>query len=145
MKRKMPLKDLTSTVLFIIIENNISLTKPRDIADAFNNYFSNVATGIKSSIKCSRNKLFYFLPQININSFFINPTDKIEIKNIILSLDPLKYIDSNSIPRKILKLLSNDLSTQQTKLFNLSFSQGVFQSILKTCKIIPIYKEGFTT
>ena len=70
------MKDSTSTVPSTIIEDNISLTNPRDIADAFNYYFSNMATGIKSAIKYSRNKLFDFLPQININSFFINPTDK---------------------------------------------------------------------
>ena len=81
------MKDSRSTVPSTIIEDNISLTNPKDIADAFNNYFFNVATGIKPSIKYSRNKFFDFLPQININSFFINPTDKTEIKNIILSLD----------------------------------------------------------
>ena len=58
------LKDSTSAVPSTIIENNISLTNPQDIADAFNNYFSNVATGIKSSINHSRNKFFDFLPQI---------------------------------------------------------------------------------
>ena len=79
------MKDSTSTVKSTITEDNISLTNPKDIVDAFNNYFSNVETGIKSSIKYSRNKLFGFLLQININSFFINPTDKTEIKNIILS------------------------------------------------------------
>ena len=133
-----------STVPSTIIEDNISfisLTNPKDIADAFSNYFSNVATGIKFSIKYSRNKFFDFLPQININSFFINPTDKTEIKNIILSLDPLRSIGPNSIPTKILKLLSNDISTQFAELFNLSFSEGVFPSILKTCKVIPIYKK----
>ena len=91
-KGKISLKDSSSTVPSTIIEDNISLTNPKDIADAFNNYFSNVATGIKSSIKYSRNKFFDFLPQININSFFINPTDKTEIKNIILSLDPLNLL-----------------------------------------------------
>ena len=85
-KRIISLKDYTSTVPSTIIEDNISLTNPKDIADAFSNYFSNVATGIKSSIKYSRNKLFYFLTQININSFFINPTDKTEIKNIFCLL-----------------------------------------------------------
>ena len=85
-KRIISLKDSRSTVPSTIIEDNISLTNPKDIADAFNNYFSNVATGIKSSIKYSRNKFFDFLPQFNINSFFINPTDKTEIKNIIFLL-----------------------------------------------------------
>ena len=89
-----------STVPSTIIEDNISLTDPKDIADAFNNYFSNAATSIKSSIKYSRNKLFNFLPQININSFFINSIDKTEIKNIVLSLDPLKSVGPNSISTK---------------------------------------------
>ena len=134
------MEDSTSTVLSIIVKGKISLTNPKDIADAFSNYFSYVRIGIKSSIKYSRNKFFDFLPQININSFFINPTDKTEIKNI-LSLDPLRSIGQNSIPTKILKLLSNDISTQFAELFNLSFSEGVFPSILKTCKVIPIYKK----
>ena len=138
-KRIISLKDSTSTVPSTIIEDNISLTNPKDIADAFSNYFSNMATGIKSSIKYYRNKFFDFLPQININSFFINPTDKTEIKKIILSLDPLRSIGPNGIPTKILKVLSNDISTQFAELFKLSFSEGVFPSILKTCKVIPIY------
>ena len=136
------MKDSTSTVPSTITEDNISLTNPKDIADAFNNYFSNVATGIKSPIKYSKSKFFDFLLEIDINSFFINPTDKTEIKNIILSLDTLRSIGSNSIQTKIIKLLSNDISTQFAELFNLSFSEGVFPSILKTCKVIPIYKKG---
>ena len=122
-KRIISLKDSTSTVPSTIIEDNISLTK------------------LNSSVKYSRNKFFDFLPQININSFFINPNDKTEIKNIILSFHPLKSIVPNSIPTKILKLLSNDISTQFAELFNLSFSEGVFPSILKTFKVIPIYKK----
>ena len=99
-KRIISLKDSRSTVPSTIIEDNISLTNPKDIAEAFNNYFSNVAAGIKSSIKYSRKKFCDLLPQININSFFINPTDKTEIKNIILSLDPLRSIGPNSIQQK---------------------------------------------
>ena len=140
-KRIISLKDSTSTVPFTIIEDNVSLTNPKDIADAFSNYFSNVATGIKSSIKYSRIKFFDFFPQININFFFINPTDETEIKNFILSLDPLKSVGPNSILTKILKLVCKDILTQFAEFFNLSFSEGVFPSILKTCKVIPIYKK----
>ena len=122
-KRIVSLKNSTSTVPFTIIEDNISLTK------------------LNSSVKYSRNKFFDFLPQININFFFINPTDKTEIKNIILSFDPLKSIGPNSIPIKILKLLSNDISTRFTELFNLSFSEGVFSSICKICKVIQFIKR----
>ena len=108
-KRIISLKGFTCKVPYTIIEDNISLTNLKDTTAAFNNYFSNVATGIKSSIKYSRNKFFDFLAQTNINSFFISTTDKTEIRNIILYLDPLKSIGSNSIPTKMLKLVSNDI------------------------------------
>ena len=119
-KRIISLKDSAFTVPSTE-DDDISLTNPKDIADVFNNYFSNVATGIKSSIKYSRNKFFDFLPQININSFFINPTDKTEIKNI-LSLHPLKSIGPNSIPTKILKLYQFNLQSCSTFLFLKVFS-----------------------
>ena len=73
-----------------------------------------------------------FSHPININSFFLKPTDEIEVKSIILSVNPSKAISPNSIPTKILKLLINDVSSQLTELFNLSFSRGVF---------IPVYKK----
>ena len=74
------------------------------------------------------------------NPFFLNPTNEIEVKNIILSLNHSKAICPNSIPTKILKLLIN-VSSQLTQLFNLSFSRGVFPLILKTSKVIPVYKR----
>ena len=42
---------------------------------------------------------------------------------------------------KILKLLINDVSSQLTELFNLSFSRGIFPLILKTSKVLPVYKK----
>ena len=83
-KRLMSLKDSSSTVPSTIIENNKSLTNPKDIADTFNDYFFNVATGIQSSMNhkliYNINKSFDFLPLIAMNSFFINLTNKTEIK-----------------------------------------------------------------
>ena len=38
-------------------------------------------------------------------------------------------------------LLINGVSSQLTDLFNLSFSHGVFPIILKTSKVIPVYKQ----
>ena len=112
----------------------------QEIANGFNRYFVDVATDIQSSIRYSKNSFHDFLPPININYFFLNPTDEIEIKNIILFLNPPKSISPNSIPTKILRLLIN-VSSQLTELFNLSFSRGVFPLILKTSKIIAAYKK----
>ena len=76
-----------------------------------------------------------------MNSFFLNPTDEIKVKKIILSLNPSKVIGPNGIPTKILKLLISDVSSQLNELFNLYFSLGGFPLTLKTIKVISVYKK----
>ena len=71
-----------------------------------------------------------------MNSFFLNPTDEI---NIIIN--PSEAFSPNSILTNILKLLINDVSSELTQLFNLSFSRGFFPLLLKTSKFIPVYKK----
>ena len=60
-----------------IVDNGQSLTEPQEIANAFNKYFFSVATDIQFSIWYSKNNFHDFFPPININSFFLNPTDEI--------------------------------------------------------------------
>ena len=52
-----------------------------------------------------------------------------------------KSIGPNSIPYKILNLLKKDISKQLADLFNLSLSSGVFPSLLKLAKVVPVHKE----
>ena len=66
-----------------VIEDNITLTKPEDIANAFNKYFINISSTIQSTIKFSKKKFHDFLPDIDINSFFIKPVDKTEIQKVL--------------------------------------------------------------
>ena len=100
-KKLISLKRTSNSLPFAVIENNITLTKSEDIA----NEFVNISSTIKSIIKFSTNKFHSFLPDTDINSFFIKPVDKTEIQNIILSLNLLKAVDPNSILTKIMKLL----------------------------------------
>ena len=76
-----------------IFDNGQSLSEPKEIANAFDKYY--VATDIQSSIRYSKANFHDFLPPININSFFLNPTDEIEVENIILPLHPSKAIGAN--------------------------------------------------
>ena len=67
MKGLISFRHSSSRVPSTITEDSKSLTNPKDIADAFNNYFSNLVTGIQSSLKHSRNRPFDFFPQIDID------------------------------------------------------------------------------
>ena len=78
----------------------------------------------------------------------INPTvkhfsefQKSRTQNIISSFDSKKSVGPNSIPTKIFNLLKNDISSQLADIFNISFSSGVFPTILKVASVAPIYKK----
>ena len=124
-----------------IYYNNKTVTSPFETANGFNNYFSNIALEIQSSIQYSAKEFHEFLPPLSIKSFFLSPNDKNEIISIISALDSQKASGPNSIPIKILKLMKNDISDQLAVLFKCSFTSGSFPTILKTSKVTPIYKK----
>ena len=113
-----------------ITVNNETITNPSDIANTFNNYIAKVAIDIQFSNRFSNKKYFDYLPPLNIESFFITPTDSTEVSNIS-SLNQDKSDGPNSISIKILKPLNKVISDQLAILFNQSFYSGIFPSIFK--------------
>ena len=93
------------------------------------NHIKNTWKGIKSIIT------------IENSFFFLYPTNKSEIQNIISSLDSNKSVGPESMPKEKLKLLKNDISSQLADIFNISFSTGVFPTILKVAKVVPYIKN----
>ena len=97
---------------------------------------------MKLNISFSHKHFSDFLKNRSNISFFVSTIDKTEIENVISSLDSNESVGPNPIPTKILKLLKNDISRQLSELCNISFSSGVFPSILKTAKVIPVHKDS---
>ena len=73
---------------------------------------------------------------------FLRPTSKEEINNIISSLNSNKVSGPNSMPDRILFLLKNWISKQLADLLNLSFVTSIFPLVLKTPKVVPIFKKN---
>ena len=92
-------------------------------------------------MKYSHKHFSDYLSNENSSTIFLHPTDKEEIANIIYSVNSNKASGSNSIPYRILFLLKNEISKQLADLFNLSFMTGVFPSVLKTAKVVPVFKK----
>ena len=101
------------------------------------NYFASIAETAKKNMKHSHK---YHLSNENDNTLFRQPTNKEEITNIS-SLNSNKASGPNSIPYRILLLLKNEISKQLADLFNLSFMTGIFPSVLKIAKVVPVFKK----
>lgn len=124
----------------LLIDDNLTSNASK-VADSMNTFFNSVASSIRQNLHAPPVNFKSFLKNPIPNSFFIRPTSPIEVQNLINSLSNSKSTGPHSIPVKILKLLIQDISKHLTDLFNLSFSTGVFPSILKTSKVVPIFKN----
>ena len=137
-KSLISLKTVASSIPSVLsLDNGDTITNPYDIVNTFNNYFASTKKGIKYSHKHFSD----YLSKGSYSTIFLQPTDKEEIANIISSLNFSKASGPNSIPYRILFLLKNEISKQLADLFNLSFMTGVLPSVLKTAKVVPVFKK----
>ena len=123
-----------------ITVNNETITNPSNIANTFSNYIAKVAIDIQLSNRFSKKKYFDYLLPLNIESFFITPTDSTEVSNIS-SLNQDKSDAPNSISIKIMKPLNKVVSDQLAIVFNQSFYSGIFPSIFKILILFQIKKN----
>ena len=61
--------------------------------------------------------------------------------NILSFLNSNKASGPSSIAYRILFLLKNEILKQFADLFNLSFMAGLFSSVLKTAKVVPVFRK----
>ena len=123
------------------LDNGDTITNPYHIGNTFNNYFASIAETTKKNIKHSHKHFSDYLSNESISTLFLQPTDREEIVNIISFLDSNKTSGPNSILCRILFLLQKEISKQLAHLFNLSFMTGIFSSVLKIAKVVPVFKK----
>ena len=87
---------MPNVALSNIFDNGQSLGEPQVIKSTFNTYFVNDATDIQSFIRYSKIICMNFSLQLIFYS-----TVEVEVKNIIIFLNPSKTVGLNSIPTKI--------------------------------------------
>ena len=141
LKSILNIKNISAEIPKTLTVDCTTISNPMEISNIFNNYFSSIATKTKLNISFSHKHFPDFLKNRSNIYFFVSPTDKTEIEDVISSLDSNKSVGPNSIPTKILKLLKDDISSQLSETFNISFSSGFFPSVLKTAKVIPVHKK----
>ena len=81
----------------------------------------------------------------NVNddvAFSIPPITDEEVYSHLLNFETHKATGLDGLSHKILKISANFITPSLTKVFNKSLSAGVFPTIWKTSKIIPVHKAG---
>ncbi len=121
------------------------LSTHSDVAARFNEYFSSIASNIKSKI--GARQTFdpggfdnYLRDPVN-KSIYLRPVTPIEVHNVINKFKNKATLDTKIGPMKI---ANNDLkfTNMVAVIINTSFMQGIFPTSLKSARVVPIHKEG---
>jgi hypothetical protein len=122
----------------------MSLENPKETANAFNKYYTNIITNlnIKYSDTCKSLKLLNNLKLGNIVEVEIIPVSEAEVINIIKSLKSKNAAGYNGISSKILKQCAHKTIKPLTHIYSLSLTTGVFPERCKFSIVRSTYKKG---
>ena len=139
--------NVKKTAKFSISHLNVNgkmVDESTDIANAFNNFFVNVGPNTEKTVPKVPNKSpEQFLRNRVQFDFIIAHISEEEIVDLITSL-PKKSSGHASIPLEFLKIVADIIAIPLCRIINLSFIKGVFPELLKTAKVIAIFKSGST-
>ena len=123
-----------------IVDSKFTATSGSDIANLFNNHFIDIVEN-NSSIN-NNTSHDNFKSNIINHSIFLEPTNEIEIYNIIKSLKNTRSSGYDNLTTKLIKRISPYISPPLAYVINLSLEQGCFPENLKLSVVKPLYKKG---
>jgi hypothetical protein len=127
-----------------ILVDNVSITDPLQMANCFNEFFSNVAVKIAQDIVPTDRPPDRIQLDANIPlfSFTSDPITSGEIIDCFNSLLKKKTPDVNGISVDFISNFALTLSRPLQHIFSLSLSTGVVPMQLKIAKVVPVFKAG---
>ena len=124
------------------IENKIT-NDPIQIANAVNDFFTNIGPNLANKFESSRQNNFKkFMGDSCKQSMYMHKTNSAEIEKLISNLDSKKSPGFDELSAKFLKLCAPHISKTLANIFNISISSGIYPDLLKTARVTPIYKNG---
>jgi hypothetical protein len=128
------------------IENKV-ITGNREIADAFNSYFSSIQARTDSDVananSSSLSKLKEFVEKSNNPNLFSIPLINTEfVCKQLQCLKVKKAKGPDDIGPYFLKIAAEIIAPSLCHIFNVSIISGMFPSRWKEAKVTPIYKKG---
>ena len=111
-----------------------------EIADNFNEYFASVGQNLSNSVPEVSGAYKDYLKNSVSASVFLKPTDIIEVGTQFSKMKNNKSgFDMFRI--NLIKYVKNQIVQGLTMIIKKSISEGIVSDLLKTAKIIPVYKE----
>ena len=109
-----------------------SFTTPKDIAEGFNDYFSNIGPDLASKIDKTAESEFAAFQPVTVS----------HICRLLHGLSSNKATGIDKISCKIIKIAAPAISDSLTFIFNQTLTLSSFPNEWKMARVIPLYKNG---
>ena len=119
-----------------------NLTNSEDIAEGFNEFFSNIGPDLASKIDTSNYNFQEYIkkPKSEFTAFESITTNKVYY--LLRGLSSAKATGIDNISSKILKLAAPAISSSLTYIFNQAITLCTFPDEWKMARVSPLYKNG---
>ena len=124
-----------------IINDDKILTDASDISNAFNKFFTSIASKLESNLPAPHHDPIQYLQGDFPNDM---PNPRITFNDICREIKSLKNkaCNINDFSPLVIKENSRILAIPLKFIFNQSLEHGVFPQKLKSAKVTPLYKKG---
>jgi hypothetical protein len=138
-------KSKTHNTQFTLNHNNKLIKSESDIADIFEDYFTNIPVNLTSKLSSSSKEagtmLRMYVPECS-ETFVFKYVDSI---NIIKTFKLLKLKNTGDlwdISVKVIKNIIHSIAPYLAVIFNNCVDEGTFPDLMKYSKVIPLFKSG---
>ena len=120
---------------------NQVFTSPGDIAEAFNNHFTNIGQSLAQEIPSSEIDPLAYVNSVD-GVFSFQRINVQKVIKLLKAIDVSKATGLDKIPNRLLKIAADVVAPSLTGIFNQSLVTGIFPSDWKMAKLSPIFKNG---
>ena len=130
----------SSNILEIQVDNR-TISTSGDMAEAFNEHFTNIAQVLAQEVPVAEVIPEFYLSYTD-KAFCLNTPSLDVVFNLLRKIDEKKATGLDMIPSKLLKMAVSIVAPSLTAIFTKSILTGIYPTEWKTARVTPVFKKG---
>ena len=123
-------------------DNNKKISDKKEIAEKFNDFFTNIGSNLEKSIPHTTTSVYSYLKGSPPNSLSLFLTDPEEIIRVVSKFPNKSSSGFDGIPMHLMKSSIACVAEPISKIVNCTLQTGIFPELLKIAKVCPVFKDG---
>ena len=129
-----------STNILEIQVDNRAISSPGDMAEAFNDHFTNIGQVLAQEVPAAEVNPEFYLSHTD-KAFHLKTPSLDVVFNLLRNIDEKKATGLDMIPSKLLKMAASIVTPSLTAIFTKSIITGIYPTEWKMARVTPVFKN----